>query len=82
MARKIRKQGLKASWKDVDWVLHRKSLFYVPKIARTKLISMYHNKKLVGHFGIEKTQELIVLKYYWSTLQTDIESYVKDFDVC
>ncbi len=35
-----------------------------------------------GHFGIKKTQELIARKYYWPTLQGDVEAYVKGYDVC
>ncbi len=35
-----------------------------------------------GHFGIEKTRELIARKYYWATLWQDVEAYVKGCDVC
>lgn len=36
----------------------------MPELIKTELISWHHNDPLGGHFGIEKTQELIVRKYY------------------
>ena len=47
-----------------------------------KLISRYHDNPLAGHFGIEKTRELVARKYYWPTLCNDIEAYMKGCDVC
>lgn len=37
---------------------------------------------MVDHFGIKKTPELIARKYYRPTLRADIESYIKECDVC
>ena len=47
-----------------------------------ELISQYHNNPLAGHFGINKTQELITRKYYWPTLRQDVKAYVKGCNVC
>ena len=47
-----------------------------------ELISQYHDNLLAGHFGINKTRELIVRKYYWPTLRRDIKAYVKGCDIC
>ena len=46
------------------------------------MISQYHDNPLVGHFGIHKTQELIVRKYYCPTLRQDVEAYIKDCNIC
>ena len=43
---------------------------------------MHHENPLAGHFGIEKTWELVARKYYWLTLRADIETYMKGYDVC
>ncbi len=37
---------------------------------------------LAGHFGIDKSRELIALKYYWPSLKIDVEAYFKGCDVC
>ncbi len=63
-------------------MLHYQDLAYVPKVIRSELISRHHDDPLAGHFGIEKTRELIARKYYWPTLRREIEAYVKGCNVC
>ena len=63
-ARKIRAEKLGRNWEDSDRILHHQSLSYVPEIIKTELISRHHDDPLAGHFGIEKTQELVARKYY------------------
>ncbi len=82
VAKEVREQGLKDSCEDIDGLLHHQGLSYVFKIIRIELISRHHNNPLVGHFGVEKTGELVVRKYYWLTLQHDVEVYVKGCDIC
>ena len=62
-------------------MLYYQGLPYLPEIIRTEIISRHHNDSLAEHFGIEKTWELVVQKYYWPTLRADIETYVKGWDV-
>ena len=82
-ARKVRtEQPGNADWQDINGVLHHQGLPYIPEIIRTELISRYHNNALVGHFGIEKTRELIAQKYNWPTLRHDVEDYVRGCNVC
>ena len=82
-AQTIRAEKLgKDGWEDTEGILHYQSLPYVPEILRTELISRHHDDPLAGHFGIEKTRELIARKYFWETLRRDVESYVKGCDVC
>ena len=82
-ARKVRDTGeLQAGWEDIDGVLHHQGLPFVSKAICIELISRHHNDPLAGHFGIDKTKELIGRKYYWLTLRKDVEAYVKSCDVC
>ncbi len=82
VTREVRQQGLKEGWEEVDGVLHHQGLPYVPEVIRTELISRHHDDPLAGHFGIEKTRELIARKYFWPTMRRDVEAYVKGCDVC
>ena len=50
-------------WEDVEEVLQYRGLLYIPKIIRSKMISCHHNDPLAGHFGTDKTRELIGQKY-------------------
>ena len=63
-ARKIRAEGLKNNYKEVDGVLHHQGLLFVPKAIQIELISQHHDNPLEGHFGIDKTKELVGRKYY------------------
>ena len=81
-ARKIRAKGLKSDYKELDGVLHHQGLPFVPKAIWTKLISRHYDDPLAGHFGIDKTKELVGRKYYWPSLRKDVKSYVQGCDVC
>ncbi len=81
-AMKLRSEGLPEGLEDIEQMLHYQGLPYVPKVIRSELISRHHDDPLAGHFGIEKTRELIARKYYWPTLRRDVEAYIKGCDVC
>jgi hypothetical protein len=49
---------------------------------REKLLYNYHSSPLSGHFGIKKTIERIMEKYYWPEMGKDIKTYVESCDVC
>ena len=51
-------------------------------LDRDKLLYNLHSSPLSGHFGIRKTIERAMEKYYWSTMGNDIKSYVESCDVC
>ena len=63
-------------------MLQYRGLPYVSEIIRSEVISRHHDDPLVGHFGIDKTRELVGRKYYWPSLRKDVESYVKGCDSC
>ena len=63
-AQKIRAERPKNVYEEVDRVLHYQGLPFVLEALRIEFISRHHNDLLVGHFGIDKTRELIGRKYY------------------
>ncbi len=81
-AKNLKSEGLPEGWEDIKELLHYQSLPSVPKIIRSELISRHHDNPFTDHFGIEKIRELIARKYYWPTLQRDVEAYVRDCDIC
>ena len=74
--------GFPEGWEDVKGVLQYQRLPYVPEIIRSKVISCHHDDLLAGHFGIDKTRKLVARKDYWLSLRRDVESYVRECDVC
>jgi hypothetical protein len=49
---------------------------------RDKLLYNLHSSPLSGHFGIRKTIDRTMEKYYWPTMGNDIKSYIESCDVC
>lgn len=45
-------------------------------------ISQHHDNPLAGHFGIEKTRELIARKCDWETIRHDVKDYMKGCNIC
>ena len=80
-ARKIRAKGLN-QYKKLNGVLYHQGLPFVPKAILTEIINRYHNDLLVEDFGIDKIKDLVGRKYYWPSLQKDIEAYIKGCDIC
>ena len=62
-------------------VLYYQRLLYILKVICVELINKHYNNLFAGHFGIEKTQKLIVKKYYQPTLQKDVKIYIKGFNM-
>ena len=77
-AKALRAAGFPKDWEDIEGVLQYWELPYVPEIIRSKLISCHHDDPLTGHFGIDKTKELVDRKYYWPSLRKDIETILED----
>ena len=81
-AQKIRVEGMKDAYEEVDRVLHHQELLFVPEAIQIELISRHHNDLLAGHFSINKTKELIGQNYSWPSLKKDVEVYVKGCNIC
>ena len=73
-----------SQWKEKESVLLYKNLLYIPKddALRERVIQENHDHPLAGHPGIRRTRDLILAKYYWPTIQKDIEKYVEGCDKC
>lgn len=46
------------------------------------MINRYYNNLLAVYCRINNTREFITDKYYWLTIQADVETYIKDYDIC
>ena len=62
-ARRIKAEGLN-EYEKLDRVLYYQGLPFVPEAIQTEIIIRHHNDPLAGHFGIDKTKDLISRKYY------------------
>ena len=80
-----RRRRNKSYWEmDPEGLLRFKDRLYVPGDAavREELISKHHDDPLAGHFGADKTMDLIQRKFYWPACAEQVRSYVKTCDIC
>ena len=69
---------------DSQGLLNYNGKLYVPEEAsvRAELLKRHHDNPLAGHFGVEKTTELMCRKYFWKSMKADIKEYVNTCDIC
>ena len=79
-----RKKDAGAWTTDSQGLLNYNGKLYVPEEAsvRAELLKRHHDDPLAGHFGVEKTTELIGRKYFWQNMKGDIKEYVNTCDIC
>jgi hypothetical protein len=53
---------------------------YVPANQRQEILARFHDN--LGHLGAESILDLIVRRYYWPNLQSDLRQYVKSCANC
>jgi hypothetical protein len=51
-------------------------------LDREKLLYNLHSSPFGGHFGVKKTIERILEKYYWPNLGQDVKRYIETCDAC
>jgi len=52
------------------------------KELRTKLLKEYHDIKIAGHLGIDKTYEAIRRDYFWPKMSKDVRKFVLTCNSC
>ncbi|KAK5987247.1 Transposon Tf2-1 polyprotein [Cladobotryum mycophilum] len=77
-----RKQG---KWDvDPEGLLRYKNLIFIPddEVLRRELLQLYHNDPLAGHFGKDRTLELLQRKFYWHRMDQEIREYIQSYNTC
>ena len=80
-----RRRTRSEAWElNSEGLLTHKGRLYVPRDEglRMQLISRCHDDPLAGHFGAEKTHELLARKYYWEGSAKQVNEYCKTCDIC
>jgi len=66
----------------VDDILCSKRRIYAPKDLRHRIMQSEHDSKVAGHFGRERTMELISRNFYWPNMETDRRKYFNECNNC
>ena len=67
-----------------DGLLLYKRRLYVPNQRSLigELLTLYHDDPHAGHWGVDKTLELLKRKFFWKNMRVDVEDYVRTCPVC
>jgi hypothetical protein len=66
-------------WRIANSLLLQGDAIYIPPMlaGQHKIMRMHYNDPYAGHFGREKTVELIKHYFYWDSLYINVKEYVK-----
>jgi transposase InsO family protein len=69
---------------DPNGLVRRQGRIYVPEKGggRLEILQRHHDDPLAGHFGHNRTLELIRRKYDWPKLPKDVRDYVATCTLC
>jgi len=81
---KERREALPTDWELEDGLLYYKGRLFVPSKEEllTEIAKGCHDSKVAGHFGQEKTIELVTTNFHWEKLREWINDYVRSCDEC
>jgi hypothetical protein len=70
--------------KDGEGFLIYKGLLYVPDVesVRVRLMKYVHDGKLAGHYGRDKTEDLLSRDFYWPRMRDWVGNYVASCLTC
>ena len=81
---KERNEQLPKNWELEDGLIYYKNRLFIPsnEDLLTETAKGCHDSKVAGHFGQEKTIELVTRNFYWEKLTDWINDYVRSCDEC
>jgi len=65
-----------------DEILCWKNRVYVPEGLRDRIMQSEHDSKVAGHFGTERTMELLARNFHWPNMERDVRKYCNECDNC
>jgi len=63
-------------------ILTWKRRIYVPTRMRNRVMKSEHDSKIAGHFGRDRTMELLSRNFYWPKMEDDVRQYCNECDNC
>jgi hypothetical protein len=66
-----------------EGIIYKEGLIYVPKgEARLAILKARHDALAAGHYGNQKTYELISRDFWWPGMRAYIKHYIDTCDIC
>ena len=69
---------------DTQGLLRFKDRIWIPAEATVKaeILRHFHDDPLAGHFGVNRTEELIQRHFHWKNMRKEIQEYVRSCAIC
>jgi hypothetical protein len=70
---------------DENGGLRHRGRLWVPEAEqgiKNEILQAYHDDPSAGHFGVNKTQELIARKFYWEHMRSEVQEYISKCQIC
>jgi transposase InsO family protein len=69
---------------DTKGLLRKGGCLYTPtnSALREEILQRCHDDPLAGHFGVDKTSELVRRGYFWPKLTEHVQEYVQTCGIC
>ena len=62
--------------------LETTSVLVVPQALVSTILPQLHRDPLSGHFGVSKTTDTLLQRYYWPGFSADVDEYVRRCSTC
>jgi len=75
---------LPKQWSISEGLLYYKDRLFIldNEDLQTLMAKSCHNSKIAGHFGQEKTLEIITRDFHWKRITDWVNDYVRSFTTC
>jgi len=70
------------NYEILDNLLCWKGRLYAPRRTRERIIRSEHDSKIAGHFGRDRTLELVSRNFHWRKMEDDIRKFCNECDNC
>lgn len=79
---KLMAKPLGEPWAKEEDILYYGDKVYVPERLRIQVLEENHDAPMAGHFGQDRTLELIKRTYYWPAMQDSVRTYIQGCQEC
>lgn len=70
-------------WEDIEeFYKHEQPIKITKPKHKKEILFIYHDSKIGGHQGINKTYQKIKRRYKWPKMKKEIEKYIKTCNIC
>ena len=80
----VRKGSFEKGLSEEDGLLYYKGRLWIPndQSLRQEIVNSEHDSKVAGHFGQDKTLELMTRHFFWPAMAEWVTDYVRSCDAC